>query len=612
MSGASRDGMFAAGAVIDQLPELYLVLDPTFSIVAVSDAYLSATMTRREQVVGRSLFEVFPDNPDDPHANGVRNLKASLERVRDTCRPDAMAVQKYDIRRPEAEGGGFEVRYWSPQNSPVMVDGRLAYIVHRAVDVTDFLLLRERAATQDSVNAELRTRADRSEEEIVARSRELQATNERLREAHLELETLNAQLEKRVHERTSELRAANLALRQEMDARAHAEEQFRQAQKMEAVGLLAGGIAHDFNNLLTVILSCSALLAEEIVEGHPLRRDLLDITESAERAAGLTRQLLTFSRRQVSSPTSVDLNEVVRQSVPFFRRLLGENVRLDSKCAPSLPRTRVDRGHVEQVLMNLVVNARDAMPLGGAITIETSSVELDEQAGGYLGAAPGSYVVLAVTDTGTGMAEETRARLFLPFFTTKGIGRGTGLGLSMVHGVVKQSHGELFVDTTLGAGTTFKVCFPVELEAAVSERASTAEPLPPPAQSAVILVVEDEEPVRDVTARILRHDGYTVLTASSPAQALARFADAQFELLLTDVVMPDMDGPTFVEKLAERRAEPFRVLFMSGYTGGTAVHQRVLESNAAFVQKPFTPRQLRMRVREALAAERQGAVARRA
>ncbi len=573
--------------MFEQSPALCLLLDTRFFIVAATDAYLAATMTVREHIVGRSLFDVFPDNPDDPAADGVRNLKASLERVRTTARADAMAVQKYDVRRPEAEGGGFEVRHWSPRNWPVLEGGALAFIVHQVEDVTALMQLRERADSQSSLNDALKTHAGRMEAEVVNRAKELQVTNTQLRAAEEELRRFNEELEQRV--------------RIESEARARAEDQFRQAQKMEAVGLLAGGVAHDFNNLLTVMLSCSALVLEELSDGHAARADILDIEEAARRAAGLTRQLLAFSRRQVLSPTTLSLNDVVLQSQPLLRRLLGEDIELASVCAKELSATRADRGLIEQVLMNLVVNARDAMPRGGTITIETSNLELDENSGGCLGAAPGRYVMLAVTDTGCGMTEDTRARLFLPFFTTKAVGRGTGLGLSMVHGVVKQSGGELLVYSVLGKGSTIKVCLPrearvVEAEAGV---ASVVEPLP----HVRLLLVEDEEAVRSVAVRILRREGVSVVAASSPLEALELCRDqaTRFDVVLTDVVMPSMDGPTFIERLAEVRSD-FRVVFMSGYTGGALVHQHVLASNATFLQKPFTPAQLLGRLREALSA----------
>ena len=575
--------------VFEQSPSLCLLLDPNFHIVAATDAYLAATMTERQRITGRSLFDVFPDNPDDPTADGVRNLRASLERVRATRKADSMAVQKYDVRKPGEST--FEVRHWSPRNSPVLVGGEVVFIVHQVEDVTAFMQLREQSETQTSLNEALRTHAGRMEAEVVNRAKELQTTNAQLREAQEELRRFNDELEQRVQKESA--------------ARAMAEAQFRQAQKMEAVGLLAGGIAHDFNNLLTVMLSCSALALDELPQTHAVRGDLVDIHEAAERAASLTRQLLAFSRQQVLTPTVVDLNDVVQRSHPLLRRLLGERFELTAVCSKPLGPVFVDRGTLEQVLMNLVVNARDAMPNGGTITIETADTELDAHAQGVLGAPPGRYVMLAVTDTGTGMTEETKAQLFLPFFTTKGVGRGTGLGLAMVHGAVKQSGGELIVYSVLGKGSCFKVFLPLHVSAADTV---SALPLPEPEQltGVTVLLVEDEEAVRAVAMRCLHRAGVAVIAAASPREALmlCRDPNVTFDLVLTDVVMPGMDGPAFIEQLSQLRGR-VEVVFMSGYTGGALVNQRLFSSAAAFLQKPFTPRQLVARLSEAKQRARQ-------
>ncbi|MBL8937767.1 MAG: response regulator [Archangium sp.] len=577
-------------SAFEQSPSPCLLLDRDLRIVAATQAYLQATMTERAAITGRSLFEVFPDNPDDPGADGVRNLRASLERVLATAKPDAMAVQKYDVRRPASEGGGFEVRYWSPRNWPVLENGVVAFVVHQVEDVTAFIQLREQSATQSTQYAALRTHAGQMEAEIVNRARELQTSNEQLREAQAALRRFNEELERRVQH--------------ESEARARAEAEFRQAQKMEAVGLLAGGIAHDFNNLLTVILTCSSLVLDDLEPDHTVRADVADIQQAAQRAATLTRQLLAFSRRQVLTPASLCLNEVVEQSRPLLQRLLGERFALEAVCARDLAITSVDRGLLEQVLMNLVVNARDAMPDGGTIIIETANTELDDDAHGVLGAPPGHYVMLAVTDTGTGMSDETKEQLFLPFFTTKGVGRGTGLGLSMVHGAVKQSGGELIVYSVLGKGSSFKVFLPMQ--------EGTRQALPAPdlavpdrLPGVTVLLVEDEEAVRAVTTRCLERAGVTVITAARPDEALelGRDPNVRFDVVLSDVVMPSMEGPTFIEQLSKVRSG-FAVVFMSGYTGGALVHQRVLQSAVPFLQKPFTPHQLLGRLNEALQSAR--------
>jgi signal transduction histidine kinase/CheY-like chemotaxis protein len=564
-------------------PGLYLVLDEGLKIVAVSDAYLRATSTRRESVLGRGLFEVFPDNPDDPRADGVRNLKASLERVLASGQPDAMAVQKYDIPR---EGGGFELRYWSPRNFPVKVEGRVVSIIHRVEDVTEYVALREG-------NVETLALRSRMEAEILARSRELHHANAELRETQARLKVLNEELEARVAQRTRELETANAE-------RQAAEEQFRQAQKMEAVGQLAGGVAHDFNNLLTIMFGCVDALKDEPLSDAG-KTDLENIEQAAKRAAGLTRQLLTFSRRNVISPVVLDLNEVVRHSEAILKRLIGEHIELSSVCEEGIHPVLADRGLIEQAIMNLVLNARDAMPSGGKVTIETMNTELDEHmAGGQLRPPPGRYVMVAVTDTGVGMSAETQERIFLPFFTTKAVGRGTGLGLSMVHGAVKQSRGEIHVSSSVGKGTTFKIYLPVTDGVPVSPVAVQVIERPTPPTETVLLV-EDEEKLRVVGQRALGRAGYTVVTAGTPGEALAwcKANTTRLHLVLTDVVMPEMDGPSFIEELSKTRAD-IKVLFMSGYTGGALAHQRVLEAHDSFLQKPFTPQMLLARVREAL------------
>ncbi|HEY1087676.1 MAG TPA: ATP-binding protein, partial [Archangium sp.] len=449
------------------------------------------------------MFDVFPDNPQDPTADGVRNLRASIERVLASGKPDTMAVQKYDIPRPQ---GGFEVRYWSPRNLPVKVDGRVAFVLHQAEDVTEYVGLRD----ERRENIALRTEAERMEAEIVTRSRELHIANSELREAQERLRLLNQELEQRVKERTQELERTNAALQAEMTSRETAEEQFRQSQKMEAVGQLAGGVAHDFNNLLTVILGCIDALKEEPLSDFG-KRDLEDIEQASLRATTLTRQLLTFSRRSVLNPVVLDLNEVVASSEAILRRLIGENIDLASVRPPGLHPIRADRGLIEQSLMNLVVNARDAMPDGGKLTIETMNVELEaELPGGRFRPAPGHYVMLAVTDTGVGMSAETQSRIFLPFFTTKGAGRGTGLGLSMVHGAVKQSRGEIIVYSALGRGTTVKVYLPVtEVDAETTQQVLPAKPQGRPTET--VLLVEDEEQLRQVAQRALERAGYVVV-----------------------------------------------------------------------------------------------------
>ncbi len=379
------------------------------------------------------------------------------------------------------------------------------------------------------------------------------------------------------------------------------EEQFRQSQKMEAVGQLAGGIAHDFNNLLTAILGNTQLLLRELPAGGTMRGDVEEIRKASERAAGLTRQLLAYSRRQMLQPEILDLNVVVADMDRMLRRLIGEHIALVTVPAPDLGRVRADPSQIEQVLVNLVVNARAAMPDGGRLTIETANVELDAAyAQDHLGASPGAYTMLAVTDTGTGMDATVRAHLFEPFFTTKEVGQGTGLGLATVYGIVKQSGGYIAVSTEVAQGSSFKVYLP-RVHRPPSATAPAA-PRPTVAHgSETLLVVEDDAAVLSLSCRALEAEGYTILCASDPTDAL-RIVErhgGEIHLLLTDVVMPGMSGRDLAQQLAARRAG-IRVLYMSGYPGDAAVHKGALTHGSAFLQKPFAPDVLLRKVRETL------------
>ena len=417
-----------------------------------------------------------------------------------------------------------------------------------------------------------------------------------------QLAHVNQSLEQRVKERTASLEQALTELRNEMQLRRNVEGQLIQAQKMEAVGRLAGGVAHDFNNLLTVILGYEEMLAEHTKEDPAAVEFTREIQHAAQRATALTNQLLAFSRRQVVVPRVVDLNEVVRGIDKMLRRIIGEDVDLRTSLASDLSRVRVDPSNMDQVIMNLAVNSRDAMPGGGSLTIETANVELTEEyAGRHFGAMPGPYVMLAVSDTGCGMDAATQARIFEPFFTTKETGKGTGLGLSIVYGIVKQSGGDVLVYSEPGKGTAFKIYLP-----AIGEAAETAEPesteghLP---ASETILLVEDEEPVRKLAHTMLEWQGYRVLEAASAeaAEEIVRSRPEGIDLLLTDMVMPHTSGAELAERI--RAACPsVKVLFMSGYTDSGVVRQGALPADLPYIQKPFTSAALRRRVREVLQA----------
>jgi PAS domain S-box-containing protein len=379
------------------------------------------------------------------------------------------------------------------------------------------------------------------------------------------------------------------------------EEHLRQSQKMEAVGRLAGGVAHDFNNLLTVICGCSDMLLNGVPSGDSTRDLLLAINKAGERAATLTRQLLAFSRKKVLEPKVLDLNAMVADSEKMLKRLVGEDVDLVAVLDPALGRAKADLGQVEQVLMNLVVNARDAMPQGGKLTLETANAVLDQTyCRSHAEVKPGRYITLAVSDSGCGMDEQTRAHVFEPFFTTKEPGQGTGLGLAMVYGFIKQSGGHVSVYSELGVGSTFKIYLP-EVEATPSSGELPASIAKMPHGDETILLVEDEGGVRTLARQILQTCGYTVLEAAHGVEAirLAEEHQGPVHLLVSDVVMPNMGGRRVAERVAALKPD-VKVLYLSGYPDDAVIRHGVLTSQTAFLQKPFTPIMLAQKVREVL------------
>ncbi len=379
------------------------------------------------------------------------------------------------------------------------------------------------------------------------------------------------------------------------------QEQFRQSQKMEAIGRLAGGIAHDFNNLLTIIKGYSQLSLMELTEDHPLKGSIEEISKASDRASGLTRQLLAFSRRQILEVKVLDFNALLRDLEKMLHRILGEDIELATFLSEDLARVKADPGQIEQVIMNLAVNARDAMSSGGKLTIETKNVELDQEyARSHVGSKPGHYVMISASDTGVGMPSEIKERIFEPFFTTKEKGKGTGLGLSTVYGIVKQSKGNIWVYSEPGYGTTFKIYLPQvdepleALKDKLSEKALVGG-------NETILVVEDEEEVRKLTVRILQNKGYRVLTASDGNAALLvvkRYV-SPIHLMLTDVVMPGINGRELAKKM-ESFHPKMKVLYMSGYTENAIVHHGILDEKMDYIPKPFTVEGLTKKVREAL------------
>jgi PAS domain S-box-containing protein len=394
-----------------------------------------------------------------------------------------------------------------------------------------------------------------------------------------------------------------LGVSTEITHRKQLEAQLLQAQKMEAVGRLAGGVAHDFNNLLTAMLGSTDLLLQIVGPTHPAREDAEAVRQAALRAAELTRQLLAFSRQQVMAPRVLDVTALVTGVERMLRRVIGEDIELRSILPHDLGVVRADAGQLEQVIMNLAVNARDAMPRGGKFTIEAANVELDAAyAQTHVPITAGRYVMLAMSDTGIGMDAETKARLFEPFFTTKELGKGTGLGLSTVYGIVKQSGGFIWVYSEPGLGTTFKIYLP-RVEAAVEAPAPTPEPTTSFGGSETVLLVEDQADVRRLTRKVLAARGYTVLIAAHGVEALrvAEQHPGPIHLMVADVVMPGMSGREVGELLVRARPE-VKVLYVSGYANESIVHHGVLEPGLAFLEKPFTPDALARKVREVLGA----------
>jgi signal transduction histidine kinase len=388
---------------------------------------------------------------------------------------------------------------------------------------------------------------------------------------------------------------------QERTDRRRAEELLRQAQKMEAIGRLAGGVAHDFNNLLTVINGYAQLMMGQLPAQNPLYGNAEEILKAGERAASLTRQLLAFSRKQVLAPAVLNLNLIVSQVEKMLRRLIGEDIRLVAALDPTLGSVRADAGQIEQVLLNLAVNARDAMPIGGRLTLETANVTLDENyAEQHPGIKPGPHVMLAVSDTGIGMDKDTQSHLFEPFFTTKEQGKGTGLGLSTVFGIVKQSEGSIWVYSELGKGTTFKVYLPRVDQDAPSSIGS-ADKGRSLRGTETILLVEDSESVQKLMCAVLAQQGYTVLTAGDGESALKLLRQHQgpLHLLMTDVVLPGMGGPEIAAQVVQARPR-IKVLFCSGYTERSVIENGALPSGSAFLQKPFTPESLGRKLRDLL------------
>jgi signal transduction histidine kinase/CheY-like chemotaxis protein len=402
-----------------------------------------------------------------------------------------------------------------------------------------------------------------------------------------------------------ELRAEITERKRGEEIRVDLEQQLRHAQKLEAVGRLAGGVAHDFNNLLTIITGFASMALETLPPNHPAGNDIEGIQKTVQRAANLTRQLLAFARRQVTEPRVLNLNDLVFNVEKMLSRLIGEHIKLTVVLASNLAPIKADPGQLEQVLLNLVVNARDAMPQGGELTIETTNVTLDHHyARRHAEVAPGEYVLLAVSDTGIGMSEEVKAHMFEPFFTTKEVGKGTGLGLATCFGIVKQSGGHIRAYSELGEGTTFKIYLPQT--GGVAQPLVKPEPLDALAQGTeTILLAEDEATVRSLAGRALRQQGYTVLEAANGLEALSlaqNQREKEIHLLVTDMVMPQLGGAELANQLKNARPG-LKVLYMSGYTDSTIIRYGLPQAGIAFLQKPFSTQRLVRKVRDMLDTE---------
>ncbi|MGE6530866.1 ATP-binding protein [Pseudomonas sp. NPDC077382] len=669
-------------AIFQAVPNLHLILspEPSFIILAASDAQLRATNTRREDIVGRPVFEVFRKNPEEPHEFGTSVLRASLERVLQTGIPDRMAITRYDIPRPECEGGGFELRYWRPLNVPVLDEhGDLLCIIHQVDDVTEQVLSEDRttlshtnerfraalqasgtgtfnwylndgslqfdSSLQQMFGLALGQRLDSLERLIEhvhgddrervqqAFARYAQALDGvvEFRLANTTPETWLACKAKAFRDATGKLayiagactdisarkraeqaqRLSEHRLRQlnetlearvaaEVSERSRTEQALRQAQKMEAVGQLTGGIAHDFNNLLTGIIGSLDLMQRRYRRGEvaDVERYIDAAVTSAQRAAALTQRLLAFSRQQALDLKPVDVNQLVASLEDLLHRTTGENVAVVTQLSAGLPPACMDVNQLENAVINLVINARDAMPHGGRITLSTASFHLgSEPDPSRRGLTEGDYVLLTVSDTGVGMTPDVIERAFEPFFTTKPIGKGTGLGLSMIYGYIKQAKGYIHIESQPYGGTQVHLYLPVH-----HGEMSTVEVAPertPQGTGETILVVEDEPVVRSLVVEVLNDLGYETLEAGEASEALLITESPQrIDLMVSDVGLPGMNGRQLAEIVRQQRPG-LKVLFATGYAESFAAND-ILGPDMAVMTKPFAIDAFALKVGEML------------
>lgn len=663
--------------LFEALPHLVLVLTPgpDFVMVAANEGRLRGTNTRREDCIGRSIFEVFARNPDGQSEFGAGVLRASLERVVQTGKPDRMAITKYDIPRPASEGGGFEVRYWSPLNVPVLDDrGEVRYIIHQTEDVTDQVLAEQHSSTHlkladerfraallaseagifdwyidehsfycdsalqqlfglpdvltsepverflDHVHVadrgivrtalaecvhgkdfvvEFRLKRDAGRQWLLSKGKVFRdaAGNPSYVTGTCADITARKQAEKALSDLNETLEARVAA---EVAERSRVEDTLHQAQKMEAVGQLTGGIAHDFNNLLTGVIGSLELMQRRRRSGDETNdeRYITAAVTSAQRAAALTQRLLAFSRRQTLDLKPLEVNPLVASLEDLLHRTTREDITITTHLAAGLALVRMDANQLESAVINLAINARDAMPDGGTITITTAAVHLSPEEGAAMDLAEGDYVTLTVADTGVGMTPEVLAKVFEPFYTTKPIGQGTGLGLSMVYGYMRQANGGVRILSQPGKGTQVQLYMPClggDLDILPSEESRSA----PLGVGEVVLVVEDEAVVRSLIVEVLGELGYQTLEAGNAQEAMPFLENPQrIDLMISDVGLPGMNGRQLAD-LAQANRPELKVLLATGYAEGSNV-EGYLAANMQIITKPFAIDALANKISEML------------
>ncbi|MBI6743487.1 hybrid sensor histidine kinase/response regulator [Pseudomonas syringae] len=661
--------------LFDALPHLVLVLSPgpDFIMVAANERRLRGTNTRREDCIGRSIFEVFGRNPDEHSEFGAGVLRASLERVMHSRQPDHMAITKYDIPRVVGEDAGFEVRYWSPLNTPVLNDkGEVIYIIHQTEDVTEQVLARQRTNSDVRITDErMRAALLASESGIFdwyidedqfhcdtalqqlfgfpdvltgdsierflqhVHPEDRQMVRQSLVECiHGKDFTVEFRLYRSAQERwlaskgkvfldaagkssfvtgtcvdiTARKHAENALyeLNETLEARVAAEVAERtrvehtlhQAQKMEAVGQLTGGIAHDFNNLLTGVIGSLELMQRRHQAGSSVddERYINAAITSAHRAAALTQRLLAFSRRQTLDLKPIEVNQLVASLEDLLHRTTRENIEITTRLTAGLPLVSMDANQLESAVVNLAINARDAMPDGGTIAITTASVHVTTAEGKALHLSEGDYVMLEVTDTGVGMTPDVLTKVFEPFYTTKPIGQGTGLGLSMVYGSMRQAKGAVQILSQPGAGTNVQLYMPcLGREVGISEVEVNKEA--PLGEGEIVLVVEDETVVRSLIVEVLCELGYQACEAADAQEAIPILESRQrIDLMISDVGLPGMNGRQLAD-LAQLRRPGLKVLLATGYAEGSNV-SGYLASNMEIITKPFAIDTLANKIRE--------------